>query len=70
MPAQPHPYQALTWRKSSASAGQGECVEVATSGPSVLTRDSRDQAGAVLAFTVTQWLGLLERIRNGEASLG
>jgi hypothetical protein len=64
MPAQPSQYSPLNWRKSSASAGAGECVEVATSGQSVLTRDSVDQSGAVLAFTPTQWLGLLERIRN------
>jgi hypothetical protein len=64
MPAQPGQYSTLAWRKSSASAGQGECVEVATSGQSVLTRDSRDQSGPVLAFTPAQWLGLLQRIRN------
>lgn len=65
MPTQPGRYSTLAWRKSSASAGQGECVEVATSGQSVLTRDSRDESGAVLAFTPAQWLGLLQRIRNG-----
>ena len=66
MPTQPGQYSTLAWRKSSASAGQGECVEVATSRQSVLTRDSRDQSGAVLAFTPAQWLGLLQRIRNGK----
>jgi hypothetical protein len=66
MPAQPAQHSTLNWRKSSASAGAGECVEVATSGQSVLTRDSRDQSGAVLAFTPAQWLGLLQRIRNGK----
>ena len=66
MPTQPGRYPTLAWRKSSASAGQGECVEVATSGQSVLTRDSRDESGAVLAFTPAQWLGLLQRIRSGK----
>jgi hypothetical protein len=61
-PAQDSP---LSWRKSSASAGAGECVEVATSGQTVLTRDSRAQAGPVLAFTASQWLALLHRIKNG-----
>jgi len=65
MPAQPIMDSTLNWRKSSASAGQGECVEVATSGQSVLTRDSRAEAGPVLAFTASQWLGLLQRIKNG-----
>ena len=70
MPAQPGQYSTLAWRKSSASAGQGECVEVAISGQSVLARDSRDTAGAVLAFSAAQWLGLMRRIRNGETGLG
>ena len=65
MPAQSAQHSTLNWRKSSASAGAGECVEVAISGQSVLTRDSRAQAGPVLAFTTTQWLGLLQRIKNG-----
>jgi hypothetical protein len=60
----------LNWRKSSASAGQGECVEVATSGQSVLTRDSQDQEGVVLAFSSSQWGGLLRRIKNEDSSLG
>jgi hypothetical protein len=36
----------------------------------VFARDSRDQSGAVLAFTSAQWLGLLRRIKNGDAGLG
>jgi len=69
MATQPGQYSTLTWRKSSASAGAGECVEVAKSGHVVLTRDSRDQSGAVLAFTTAQWLGLLRRIKNGDEGL-
>lgn len=65
MPVQPDQDSLLNWRKSSASAGVGECVEVATSGQAVLTRDSRAQAGPVLAFTASQWLRLLQRIKNG-----
>jgi hypothetical protein len=70
MPVRPTAHSTLNWRKSSASAGVGECVEVATSGQAVLTRDSRAQAGPVLTLTAVQWLGLLQRIRNGEAPLG
>ena len=70
MPAQPGPYSMLAWRKSSASAGAGECVEVAKSGQSVLARDSRDQSGAVLAFSTAQWLGLMRRVKDGEVGLG
>jgi hypothetical protein len=70
MPTQPGQYSTLAWRKSSASAGAGECVEIAKSGQAVLARDSRDQAGVVLAFTAGQWLGLLGRIKNGAGDLG
>jgi Domain of unknown function (DUF397) len=62
----PPNYSALHWRTSRASAGAGECVEVATSGPFVLARDSRDRSGAVLAFTSSQWLGLMRRIKGEE----
>jgi len=69
MSIQPAKSSMLNWRKSSASAGAGECVEVASSGQAVLTRDSRDQSGVVLAFTAAQWLGLMSRIKN-EGGLG
>ncbi len=60
-------YSMLSWRTSSASAGAGECVEVAKSDSFVLARDSRDQSGPVLEFTPTQWLELIRRIKTGEA---
>jgi hypothetical protein len=66
---QPSSYSALSWRTSSASAGVGECVEVATAPSIVLTRDSRDRSGAVLRFSPAQWLDLVERIKNGGSSL-
>ena len=67
-----HPacYSALSWRTSRASIGVGECVEVAASSPFVLTRDSRDRSGAVLVLSLAQWLGLVQRIKNGDTSLG
>jgi hypothetical protein len=70
MAAQPRRYSALTWRKSSASAAAGECVEVASSGSFVLARDSRGQSGVVLEFTASQWLGLVRRIKAGELRHG
>lgn len=66
----PDRYSTLSWRTSSFSAGAGECVEVATSAPFVLARDSRDRSGPVLELTSAQWLGLVERIKNGEAVTG
>jgi hypothetical protein len=55
------------WRKSTASGIGADCVEVATWRSSVLVRDSRNKAGAVLELTYSQWLGLLSLIKNGDA---
>ena len=45
------------WRKSSRSAGNGgECVEVADNLADVVAvRDSKEQAGPVLAFPPCAW---------------
>lgn len=56
---------ATTWRKSSYSNGQANCVEVAVQAPSVAVRDSKDQAGPVLRFAVVEWRRFLEDLRNG-----
>jgi len=68
--AQPDLDPALSWRTSRASAGAGECVEVAAASPFVLTRDSRDRSGPVLRLTATQWMGMMERIKNGDLNAG
>jgi uncharacterized protein DUF397 len=69
MATQPNRDPTLIWCKSRLSGESGGCVEVATRESSVLVRDSRDQSGAVLAFTSGQWLGLLRRIKDGQAGL-
>lgn len=66
MVPQPNCDSALIWRKSSASGGNSNCVEVASSGSSVLVRDSADRLSGVLAFTGEQWHGLIRRIQNGQ----
>jgi Domain of unknown function (DUF397) len=68
MIAQPNSQSTPIWRKSSASGGSGNCVEVARSGSFMLVRDSRNPSGAVLQFTSVQWLELLQRIQNGQAT--
>lgn len=59
-------YPTLSWRKSRASAGAGECVEVAGSDSFVYVRDSRDHSGVTLSVSSAQWLEVLRRIKNGE----
>lgn len=41
----------LTWRKSSRSATQVACVEVAFTGNAVAVRDSKDPDGPALAVS-------------------
>lgn len=67
MTADPGLSSTIDWRKSSASGTQGECVEVAQQGSSVLVRDSRDPSGAVLVLGPEQWDALLGRVRSGIA---
>jgi hypothetical protein len=54
----------LEWRKSSRSGGGGQCIEIASSGPAVLVRDSRDRSGGMLAFTSAEWAAFTRRIRG------
>ncbi|GAB3183925.1 uncharacterized protein DUF397 [Micromonospora palomenae] len=45
-----------TWRKSTRSGVQGDCVEVADNLPGVVgVRDSKDPAGPVLTFDPQTW---------------
>lgn len=66
MPAPASHRSMLTWRKSNASAQQGECVEIACTGRSVHVRDSRRKSGDVLTFTTAQWSAFLRHVRNGD----
>jgi hypothetical protein len=67
MPARQSRRSTLKWRKSSASADAPNCVEITSTGPSVLLRDSRDRSGAVLAFTSAQWSVFVQRVQSGKS---
>jgi hypothetical protein len=70
MAAQPNPDTTPIWRKSRASGGNAECIEVATCGASVLVRDSSAQSGAILQLSPEQWRGFVSRVKDAKAELG
>lgn len=54
------------WVKSSLSAYNGNCVEVADVDGDVGVRNSRDPGGAVLQFTPDEWKAFMGGCRLGE----
>jgi hypothetical protein len=64
MPARQSRQSELNWRKSTASADGPNCVQIASTGHTVLVRDSSDQSGSVLAFSSAQWSAFVERVQR------
>lgn len=61
---------ARTWRKSSYSTAQGNCVEVCVQDESpVAVRDSKDVTGPELEFTGQAWTAFIQAIKRGEFDL-
>jgi Domain of unknown function (DUF397) len=59
-----------TWRKSSYSGGQGNCVEVRTSQlDAVAIRDSKNVPGPVLTVNDQTWSAFVQGIKHGEFDL-
>nr|WP_226961682.1 MULTISPECIES: DUF397 domain-containing protein [Streptomyces] len=50
------------WRKSSYSAQNGDCLEVAPTPSGRAVRDSKVPAGPVLTFPAAQWRVLLTHL--------
>jgi hypothetical protein len=58
-------YAQLPWYKSSRSAGNGACVEVAPLPSAMAVRDSKDPDGPVLCFSAGSWRLFIADVRTG-----
>ena len=54
------------WSKSSRSANNGACVEVAFTPGLVATRDSKDPTGPALLFDRSAWTTFVAAVKNGD----
>jgi hypothetical protein len=48
-----------TWRTSTRSGTQGQCVEARRVDPGVEVRDTKDRDGLVLAFPFSAWVNFV-----------
>lgn len=57
--------EGLHWRRSSFCS-HSACVEVARIEDGYLVRDSKNPAGAYLAFTHQEWAAFMEGVKAGD----
>jgi Domain of unknown function (DUF397) len=63
----PQSADSVQWRKSSHSAANGNCVEVAELGATIGVRDSKAGAGSpVLKFPPAAWAAFLADVKSRE----
>jgi len=57
------------WRKSTASTGNGNCVEVALMESVVAVRDTKDRRGPALVLPAAGWRSFINGAKSGEFDL-
>ncbi len=55
-----------TWRKSTRSGDNGQCVEVRRAGEMIEVRDTKDRSGPTLRFTLEEWAAFTGGTKDGE----
>lgn len=58
-----------TWRKSTHSGVNSNCVEVANLNNTIAVRDSKHPTGPTLIFTPTEWEAFINGAKDGEFDL-
>jgi hypothetical protein len=58
-------YDTATWRVSSYSAQNGNCVEIATIANTVAVRDTKNRAGGHLSLSAEGWAALTTSVAPG-----
>ncbi len=54
----------LSWRTASRSAGNGECVEVASALGLIAIRDSKDPYGPILSYSADSFRSFLDAAKK------
>jgi len=57
--------EALDWRTSSYSTGNGACVEVAKTPATVLFRDTKDRGIPVVEAGASAWSSFIQAVQTG-----
>lgn len=59
-----------SWRQSTWSMGNGDCVEVAQPGTDcAAVRDSKHKYGPALLFTASEWRTFIDEVKRGKFDL-
>ena len=54
-----------TWRKTSRSGANGNCVEVADLTTAIAVRDSKNPTGPALVFSPADWRAFIDAAKSG-----